>query len=106
MTHHNQTKELITWFLNLPLDESIDNKKHKVWSSNPKHHEAQLEYPKSQEELKKIIEKKEKPQDKQKAQKVANLAKTKTEQERNSQTQKLPLNQLPLTLSMQPLPLR
>jgi hypothetical protein len=26
MTHHNQTKELITWFLNLPLDESIDNK--------------------------------------------------------------------------------
>jgi hypothetical protein len=23
MTHHNQTKELITWFLNLPLDESI-----------------------------------------------------------------------------------
>jgi hypothetical protein len=30
MPHHNQTKELITWFLNLPLDESIDNKKHKV----------------------------------------------------------------------------
>jgi hypothetical protein len=30
MTHHNQTKELTTWFLNLPLDESIDNKKHKV----------------------------------------------------------------------------
>jgi hypothetical protein len=26
MTHHNHTKELITWFLNLPLDESIDNK--------------------------------------------------------------------------------
>jgi hypothetical protein len=26
MTQHNQTKELITWFLNLPLDESIDNK--------------------------------------------------------------------------------
>jgi hypothetical protein len=25
-THHNQTKELTTWFLNLPLDESIDNK--------------------------------------------------------------------------------
>jgi hypothetical protein len=23
MTHHNQTKELTTWFLNLPLDESI-----------------------------------------------------------------------------------
>jgi hypothetical protein len=29
MTHHNQTKELITWFLNLPLDESIDNKSKK-----------------------------------------------------------------------------
>jgi hypothetical protein len=26
ITHHNQTKELTTWFLNLPLDESIDNK--------------------------------------------------------------------------------
>jgi hypothetical protein len=26
MTHHNQTKELTTWFLNLPLDDSIDNK--------------------------------------------------------------------------------
>jgi hypothetical protein len=29
MTHHNQTKELITWFLNLPLDVSIDNKNAK-----------------------------------------------------------------------------
>jgi hypothetical protein len=29
-THHNQTKELTTCFLNLPLDESIDNKRHKV----------------------------------------------------------------------------
>jgi hypothetical protein len=26
MTHHNQTKELTTWFLNLPLDDSIDKK--------------------------------------------------------------------------------
>jgi hypothetical protein len=30
MTHHNQTKELTTWFLNLTLDEYIENKKHKV----------------------------------------------------------------------------
>jgi hypothetical protein len=30
MTHHNQTKELTTWFLISPLDESIDNKGHKV----------------------------------------------------------------------------
>jgi hypothetical protein len=29
MTHHNQTKELTTWFLNLLLDESIDNKSKK-----------------------------------------------------------------------------
>jgi hypothetical protein len=29
MTHHNQTKERTTWFLNLPLDESIDNKSAK-----------------------------------------------------------------------------
>jgi hypothetical protein len=29
MTHHNQMKELITWFFNLPLDESIDNKSKK-----------------------------------------------------------------------------
>jgi hypothetical protein len=29
MTHHNQTKELTTWFLNLPLHESIDNKSTK-----------------------------------------------------------------------------
>jgi hypothetical protein len=29
MTHHNQTKELTTWLLNLPLDESIDNKSTK-----------------------------------------------------------------------------
>jgi hypothetical protein len=29
MTHHNQTKELTTLFLNLPLDESINNKSTK-----------------------------------------------------------------------------
>jgi hypothetical protein len=37
MTHHNQTKVLTTWFLNLPLDEYIDNKKHKVWILNPRY---------------------------------------------------------------------
>jgi hypothetical protein len=55
MTHHNQTKELTTWFLNLPLDESIENKRHKIWSLNPWPHEAQLEDKKSQEKLKKVI---------------------------------------------------
>jgi prophage tail gpP-like protein len=40
MTHHNQTKELTTWFLNLPLDESIDNKrtKFKVLIQDPMKH--------------------------------------------------------------------
>jgi hypothetical protein len=55
MTHHNQTKELAIWFLNLSLDESIDNKKHEVWSLTPRPHEAQLEDPKSQERLKMVI---------------------------------------------------
>jgi hypothetical protein len=37
MTHHNQTKEQTTWFLNLSLDESIDNKstKFKVRIQDP-----------------------------------------------------------------------
>jgi hypothetical protein len=43
MTHHNQTKEQTTSFLNLPLDKYIDNKRHKVWILNPRPHEAQLE---------------------------------------------------------------
>jgi hypothetical protein len=55
ITHHNQTKEWITWFLNLPLDESIDNKMHKIWISNPRLHEAHLEDTKSQEKLKTVI---------------------------------------------------
>jgi hypothetical protein len=37
MTHHNQTKELTTWFLNLPLDESINNKSIKF--------EVRIQYP-------------------------------------------------------------
>jgi hypothetical protein len=40
MTHHNQTKELTTWFLNLPLNESIDNKiiKFEVQIQDPMKH--------------------------------------------------------------------
>jgi hypothetical protein len=39
-THHNQTKEHTTWFLNLLLDESIDNKstKFKVRIQDPMKH--------------------------------------------------------------------
>jgi hypothetical protein len=56
MIHYNQTKQLTTWFLNLPLDESIDNKKHKVWSSNLKPHEAQLEDQKIKKSSKNYLE--------------------------------------------------
>jgi hypothetical protein len=40
MTHHNQIKELTTWFFNLPLDESIDNKstKFEVQIQDPMKH--------------------------------------------------------------------
>jgi hypothetical protein len=40
MTYHNQTKKLTTWFLDLSLDESIDNKitKFEVWIQNPMKH--------------------------------------------------------------------
>jgi hypothetical protein len=40
MTHHNQTKKRTTWFLNLPLDESIDKKstKFKVQIQDPMKH--------------------------------------------------------------------
>jgi hypothetical protein len=54
MTHHNQTKELITWFLNLLLDEYIDNKRH---SLNSRPHEAQLEDQKDKKSLEDHLEK-------------------------------------------------
>jgi hypothetical protein len=40
MTRHNQTKDLTTWFINLPLDESIDNKstKFEVQIQDPMKH--------------------------------------------------------------------
>jgi flagellar biosynthesis GTPase FlhF len=46
-----KTKVLTTWFLNLFLDESIDNKKDKVWNLNPRPHEAQLEDQKPRKSL-------------------------------------------------------
>jgi hypothetical protein len=42
MTHHNQTNELTTWILNLPLDESIDNKGTKFEVRIQRLHEAHL----------------------------------------------------------------
>jgi hypothetical protein len=40
MTHHNQTNELTTLFLNLPLDKSIDNKgtKFEIQIQDPMKH--------------------------------------------------------------------
>jgi hypothetical protein len=43
ITHHNQTKVLTTWFLNLSLDEYIDNTKAQSLNFESKTHEAQLE---------------------------------------------------------------
>jgi hypothetical protein len=45
LTLHNQTKELITWFLNLPFDESIDNKstKFEVRIQNPMKHSYKIQ---------------------------------------------------------------
>jgi hypothetical protein len=45
MNHHNQTKELTTWFLNLPLDESIDNKsiKFEVQIQDPMKHRYKIQ---------------------------------------------------------------
>jgi hypothetical protein len=52
MTHHNQTKELTTWFLNLPLDESIDNKstKFEVWIQDSMKHTGRPKNPRKAQE--------------------------------------------------------
>jgi hypothetical protein len=55
MTQHNQTKVLTTWFLNLPLDESVDNTKAQSLNFESKTHEAQLEDQKVKKKLKKVI---------------------------------------------------
>jgi arginyl-tRNA synthetase len=39
----HQIKKLITWFLNLSFDESIDKQRNKVWISNLRPYEAQQE---------------------------------------------------------------
>jgi hypothetical protein len=75
MTHHNQTKVLTIWFLNLPLDEYIDNKKFKVWILNSRPHEAQLEDQKSKKSSRWSSTRKKKSQNQQVAQKAAKLNK-------------------------------
>jgi hypothetical protein len=52
MTHHNQIKELTTWFLNLHLDESIDNKstKFEVRIQDPMKHSYKTQKSKNAQE--------------------------------------------------------
>jgi hypothetical protein len=108
MTHHNQIKELTTWFLNLPLDESIDNKRHKVWSSNLRPHEAQLE----DQKIKKNLRKSSRRSKIAKANKRHEKRQSHEKSKKSSKSkQKLKINtppeiKLPLILSMQALPLR
>jgi hypothetical protein len=76
--------------------------KYKVWSLNPRLHEAQLEDPKA----KKIHEKR---QSQAKCQRRANKSSNSRQVLKirtKAQNQYSPWNQLPLTLSMQALPLR
>jgi hypothetical protein len=101
MTHHNQTNELTTWFLNLLLDESTDNKKHKVWSSNPKHHEAQLEDQKGsrmsfkRRKSRKANKKHKKRQAKQNGKEELRKAQKKTKRARKGQNQRTPPESTP-----------
>jgi hypothetical protein len=96
MTHHNQTNVLTIWFLNLSLDESIDNKKHKIWILNPRHNETQLEDQKLRKAQEGHLEegKTAKPTNGTKSGKIKEKLKI-----------KLPWIKLSITLSMQALPL-
>jgi hypothetical protein len=99
MTHHNQTKKLTTWFLNLSFDESIDNKRHKVRNSNPRSHKALLEdqRPRKAQECHVQEGKAARPTKVTKSGKPSQN--DKEELRKAHKTQKLPL-----TLSMQDLP--
>jgi hypothetical protein len=104
MNHHNQTKVLTTWFLNLPFDESIDNTKAQslkfesktLWSiaRRPKKprkaQEGHLEEGKAARSTKG---------------KKSGKPRKRAKESSNSNTQNSSWNQLPLTLLMQALPL-
>jgi hypothetical protein len=114
-----QTKVLTTWFLNLPLDESIDNKKTQSLKFESKTPWSTTRRPKSQEKLKKGYLEEGTTTRPTKAQKVANQAKLQRRAKKSSKpkqneqeklklkkTQNSPWNKLPLINSMQVLPLR
>jgi hypothetical protein len=127
MTHHNQTKELITWFLNLPLDVSSDNKNAKFkgriqdpmkhsyktksqWKAQECHvEEGKPQKPANSTKSGKVKQngKKElrKPHRSKKSSKPRQKLKINTKAQK-AQNQHSPWNQLHLTLSMQALPLR
>jgi hypothetical protein len=58
-----------------PLDESIDNKKHKVWRSDPKPHEAQLEDQKTKKRSRRSSRRRENRKSQQMARKVTSQRK-------------------------------
>jgi hypothetical protein len=84
----------------------------KTQSLNPRPHEAQLEDLKPMKSSRRSSRRGEKPHAQQNARKAANQAKMERRAKKSlktqkaHKTQKLPLNNLPLTLSMQALPLR
>jgi hypothetical protein len=114
MTHHNQINELTTWFLNLPLDESIENKRHKVQSSNSRAHEAKLEEQKpikssrmsfsrrkNRKANKRHKERQTKQNGEEELRKDQNQNKTSKKSSTVKKSQKLPMNQTsPNTLSL------
>jgi hypothetical protein len=77
---------LITWFLNLPLDEYIDNTNAQSLNFKSKTTWSTTRRPKAKEKLKKVIYKKEKQQNQQMARKMSN--------QRNSK-EKLKLKTIP-----------
>jgi hypothetical protein len=110
MTHHNQTKELTIWFLNFPLDESIGNKSLKFKSKNPWSTARRPKKPRKAQEGHLEEGKPQKPANDTKSGKAKQNGK---EEIRKAQKSKKSSNRgksskstLPLTLSMQTLPLR
>jgi hypothetical protein len=93
MTHYNQTKVLTTWFLNLPLDEYIDNTKAQSLNFKSKTYEALLDDQKPTKGSKRSSRRRKKIQIQQKTREAANQEKGKTEL-RNSKS-RLNLKTLP-----------
>jgi hypothetical protein len=93
MTHHNQTKKLTTWFLNLPLDESIDNKKYEARSSSPRPREAQLENQKAKKSSRRSSKRRKTAKDSKWQEKRQTIEKSK--EKLKIKNSKLPLKSTP-----------